>query len=63
MTTLNSSAIRAVDYNEFTGDLTIYFHQSGGYTFHKVPYAVFAGLVTARSAGSYYNTHIRGRYS
>lgn len=62
MQSLNSSAIRAVDYNEFTGELTIYFRSSGGYTFHGVPYAIYAGLVTADSVGIYYNRHIRGRY-
>jgi len=62
MTTLHSSAIRAVDYNEFNGDLTIYFHDSGGYTFHGVPWDVYVGLISASSPGSYYNRHIRGRY-
>ncbi len=62
MTTLSSSAIRAVDYNAFNGDLTIYFRSSGGYTFHGVPWDVYDGLVSSSSPGTYYNNHIRGRY-
>lgn len=62
MTTLNSDAIRAVDYNEFNGDLTIYFRSSSGYTFHGVPWDVYIGLISASSAGSYYHCHIKGRY-
>lgn len=61
-TTLNSSAIRGVDYDEFTGDMTIYFRSSGGYTFHGVPWDVYSGLINASSPGWYYNFYIRGRY-
>lgn len=63
MTTLSSSAIRAVDYNEFTGELTIYFHSSGGYTFYRVPWEIYVGLVSSSSPGTFYNQYIRGRYS
>lgn len=63
MTTLSSSAIRAVDYDEFTGELTIYFRSSGGYTFYGVPWEIYAGLVSSSSPGTFYNQHIRGRYS
>ncbi len=62
MITINSSAIRAVEYNEFTGDLTIYFQSSSGYTFHGVPWDVYVGLISASSAGSYYHRYIKGRY-
>ena len=59
---LNSSAIRGVDYNASNGQLIIYFNDSGGYPFYGVPWDVYVGLISASSAGSYYNTHIRGRF-
>jgi hypothetical protein len=37
--------------------------QGNDYVFCGVPSWVFAGLVSAASPGSYYDTHIRGRYS
>lgn len=62
MHTLNSSAIRGVDYDESTQNMTIYFRSSGGYTFYGVPWEVYTGLINSGSPGSYYNYHIRGRY-
>ena len=63
MVSINSSAIRAVDYDESSGKLTIYFRSSGGYTFYGVPWGVYAGLVSSSSPGSFYNLYIRGRYT
>lgn len=63
MTLLNSSAIRAVDYNESTGELIIYFRSSGGYTFRGVPWEIYSGLVASNSPGTFYHQHIRGRYA
>lgn len=63
MITLDSSAIEAVDYNEFTCNLTIYFHDSGGYTFYGVPWDIYLGLISADSPGTFYNRYIRGRYA
>lgn len=59
---LSSSAIRAVDYSSSTGELIIYFHDSGGYSFYGVPVDVFEGLISSTSPGGYYNQYIRGRY-
>lgn len=61
---LRSSAIRAVDYNPNTRILRIWFVESGGpYDYYGVPAQVYEGLLRARSAGSYYNDHIKDRYS
>lgn len=61
---VNSSAVHATFYNINTATLTIWFQQGDqGYDFYRVPEAVFRGLVTANSPGTYYNEHIRGRYS
>lgn len=62
MITLNSSCIRAVGYDPFTGDLDVLFQSGRTYTHPGVPVAVYLGLVNATSPGNYYNTYIRGRY-
>ena len=63
MVKLNSSSIRAVDYDPARRLLRIWFPNNGPYTFFHVPERVFAGLVSAASPGTYYNAHIRGRYT
>ncbi|MBN7807264.1 KTSC domain-containing protein [Agrobacterium rosae] len=64
MQRLNSSAIAAVDYNARTSTMSIWFVESGGpYDYYMVPETVYRGILTARSAGSYFNTYIRDRYS
>lgn len=59
---LNSSAIRAVDYDYSSRIMTIQFTNDGVYAFHGVPESVFHDLVNAASPGSYYNRHVRGQY-
>lgn len=60
---LRSSAIRAVDYNATSGTLSIWFVESGGpYDYYGVPQHIYDGLLGARSAGGYFNDHIRDRY-
>jgi len=60
---LNSSAIRAVDYDPYTGTLDIQFASRRTYTYHGVPEYIYYGLISADSAGEFYNTHIKGRYA
>lgn len=61
---LRSKAISRVEYNKLTGTLSIWFVESGGpYDYYRVPEAVYLGLLNARSAGTYFNDHIRDRYS
>jgi hypothetical protein len=62
MITLNSSALRAVDYDPFSRDMQIWFASGGPYTFRGVPPSIYQGLISAGSPGTYYNNHIRGRY-
>lgn len=63
LTPVNSSAIRAVGYNPFTGTLAVQFHSSSTiYTHHGVPYSVYAELMDAESKGGFYARHIQGRY-
>jgi hypothetical protein len=63
MTRLNSSSIRAVDYDPASRLLQIWFPNRGPYTFFGVPERVYQGLIHASSPGTYYNTYIRGNYS
>jgi len=63
MIALNSSAIRAADYDSASRLLYIWFPNNGPYTFYGVPEHIFRGLISASSAGSYYNQYIRGRFT
>ena len=61
MPSLNSSAISRVEYNN--GHMQIWFTQTGGpYSFCGVPESIYSGLISAASAGGYYNSFIRDRY-
>ena len=60
MISVNSSAIRAVGWND--GTLTVEFHSGRIYNHPGVPYSVYEGLMQASSKGAYYNRNIRGRY-
>jgi len=64
MTYIRSKAINAVEYDPKSGYLEIQFRsQLKWYSFRHVPEHIYQGLITASSAGDYYNQHIRGRYS
>lgn len=63
MVYLNSSAIRAVAYDEQTLHLNISFTSGGTYTYYSVPAWKYSGLITAASAGQYFNDHIRDQHS
>jgi hypothetical protein len=62
MPSLNSSAISSADYNPSSQTMTITFTSGGSYSFYRVPYSVYHGLISAGSPGSYYHAYIRGRY-
>lgn len=60
---LSSSAITAVNYNENTKVLTITFTSGKSYDYFGVPESVYRGLISAYSAGEYFNEHIKDQYS
>lgn len=60
---LNSSAIRAVDYDPTRRHLHIWFPNNGPYTYYGVPERIYLGLVRAASPGTFYKENIRGNYS
>ncbi|HCV71281.1 MAG TPA: KTSC domain-containing protein, partial [Agrobacterium sp.] len=44
--------------------MSIWFVESGGpYDYYRVPERVYLGIIKASSAGTYFNMHIRDRYS
>jgi hypothetical protein len=60
---LNSSAILCVDYDSWSHVLSIQFTTGViFYSFFGVPASVYRGLISAPSAGKYYNVYIRGNY-
>jgi len=60
MPSLNSSCIRWAEY-EF-GTLSITFKRGKTYTLNNVPEYHYIGLITASSAGRYFNRYLKGRY-
>lgn len=64
MPTFNSSAIRRAEYDPGTRVLKLWFTTSGGpYDYYGVPQHIFDGLCRASSKGTYFNDHIKDRYS
>ena len=57
---LTSSCIDRVVYDN--GTMKITFTSNNTYTLHGVPEHHYRGLITAASPGSYFNTHLKGKY-
>ncbi|HYV28079.1 MAG TPA: KTSC domain-containing protein [Candidatus Eisenbacteria bacterium] len=62
MITVQSSNLASVGYNPWSGTLTIEFHGGRVYQYFNVPFAVYLGLMTADSHGSYFAANIRDQY-
>lgn len=59
---LASSNLRDCSYDEETKTLYVSFTSGGRYKYSGVPLAVYEGLVDADSAGSYFQSEIKGQY-
>lgn len=59
---VNSSNLKSVGYDSTTQILEIEFHHGGVYQYSGVSHAVFDGLLSAGSKGTYFHSHIKGRY-
>lgn len=59
----DSSVIQAADYDPDTRTLDVTFTSGRRYAYFNVPDWEFDGLVTATSAGEYFNTRIRDQYA
>jgi lysyl-tRNA synthetase class 2 len=60
---LDSSVIRSTDYDPDARTLDVTFRTGRAYTYFDVPEWKYDGLVTASSAGEYFNTHIRDQHA
>lgn len=60
---LNSTNIAEVRYHPSAALMEISFQSGHIYHYSNIPKHVFQELIQARSAGRYYNMHIRGKYS
>jgi hypothetical protein len=59
---LESSVIRSAEYDPETRTLDVMFTTGRFYRYFGVPESEYGGLITASSAGAYFNTHIRDQY-
>ena len=57
-----SSTIDSVAYDAEASILGIRFRDSGAYCYFNVPEALFEGLCSAASAGTFFNRRIRDRF-
>ena len=63
MPTVNSSAIRAIEFDAFTNRLYVTFTSGKAYTYYQVPRSVYERFVAAASKGAFFNEVIKDRYS
>lgn len=63
MIRVTSSAMSAVGYDASNGRMQITFTQGHTYDFCRVPPHIYEGLMRASSKGTYYNDHIKDRYT
>ena len=64
MPKLQSTAIDRAEYNSTNRILSIWFVDSGGpYDYYNVPSSIYDGLLRASSPGTYFNDHIKDRYT
>lgn len=59
---LSSSTIDTVEYNRFTKELFVKFHNGGIYTYKAVPIEIFVDFLNAKSAGSFHAMSIKHNY-
>jgi hypothetical protein len=63
MPPIKSRAITFAEYDENSRELSITFKQGNTYTYYGVPPSIYAGFISADSAGSYFNARIKDNYS
>lgn len=62
MTTVNSSNVEAVGYDDGSETLQVEFKNNSTYQYFDVPEFAFEELRDADSVGRYLNMHIKGVY-
>jgi hypothetical protein len=63
MTAVQSSNLAEIDYDPWSGTLTIAFHSGGVYEYYGVPYSEYSALMNASSHGGYFHAYIKGHYN
>lgn len=58
----SSSVIDRIAYDDATATLCISFRDTGKYLYFDVPAELFDGFRRARSAGAFFNEHIKDRF-
>lgn len=58
-----SSVVKSIVYENEHSRLTVTFVSGRVYEYYLVPPSVAAAFSTARSKGTYFNQHIRDRYT
>jgi len=57
--TLDSSAIRRVQWDDASGEMILTFASGRAYSYPDTPIRLARGLIRAKSAGRYFNKRIR----
>lgn len=59
-TSVDSSNIASIGYDENSITLEIEFHNGGIYQYFDVPVGIYQGIMGAGSKGQYFAQHIKG---
>ena len=62
-TTITSSLIREASFDAAGRTLTVVFNNGRSYTYQGVDQSVYDGLVSAESAGRFFNRNISGKFT
>lgn len=57
-----SSMIDRIAFDEDAATLCVSFRQTGKYLYYDVPAAIFAAMCGAKSAGQFFNEHVKGKF-
>ncbi len=62
MTSVDSSNVAAIGFDEDSQTLQVEFNSGATYQYFDVPEAVYEGLLAAASVGQFLNQHVKGAY-
>ena len=62
-TTLNSTFLKEATYNASTRMLTVIFTNGRTYSYKNVDQSIYQGLISADSAGRFFNKNIVGKFT
>jgi hypothetical protein len=62
-TTITSSLIREASYDTTRRTLTVVLNTGRSYTYQNVDQSVYQGLISAESAGRFFNRNIVGKFT